>query len=91
MEDKLFELMEKMYSEMQNGFKKVDDRFNIIENRIGKIEIAVENDIKPKISICLEELVSVKEKQIEHDKRFDIIESKLEQHDVEISVIKRIK
>jgi hypothetical protein len=41
--------------------------------------------------MCLEEIAGVKEKLIEHDKRFDSIETKIEKHDVEINVIKRVK
>ncbi len=95
MDDKVFNLLEKMYSdltgkidglsnEMQEGFKKV-------ESRLTKVENTLENEIKPKISLCLEELVNVKEKLTEHDSRFDGIDSKIERHDVEINVIKRVK
>lgn len=39
MDDKVFNLLEKMYSEMQEGFKKVDARFDKLENQVTKIEI----------------------------------------------------
>lgn len=95
MDDKVFNLLEKMYSdltekidgltnEMREGFKEVN-------TRITKLESTIENDIKPKINLCLEELVSVKEKLTEHDTRFDTLGAKIETHDVEISVIKRVK
>lgn len=37
MENKTFELMEKMYLEMQNGFKKVSERIDNIETKVDKI------------------------------------------------------
>ena len=91
MDDKVFQLLEKLYIDMQNGFKHVDSRFDNLENRVLKIESTLENDIKPKVSLCLEELSSVKEKLSEHDKRFDSIEEKIVSHDVEIKVLKRAK
>lgn len=38
MEDKTFELIEKMYAEMQQGFKQTNERFDNIENRLGNVE-----------------------------------------------------
>lgn len=36
--EKLFELMSKMYGEMQSGFKRVDERLDILESRVTIIE-----------------------------------------------------
>jgi peptidoglycan hydrolase CwlO-like protein len=83
MDDKVFNLLEKMYSEFTE-FKQD------ITSKVTKIEMTLETDVKPNIKMCLDELVSVKEKQTEHDSRFDSIESKIEKQDVEISVIKRV-
>ena len=38
MEDKAFELISKMYGEMQQGFKKVNEKFGEFENRFDKID-----------------------------------------------------
>lgn len=46
-EDKLFELMSKMYGEMQDGFKEVNKRIDGADNEINgikKIVINIEND-----------------------------------------------
>lgn len=43
--EKLFELMTKMYSEMQDGFKDVDKRFENIDKRFNSIETEL-NDVK---------------------------------------------
>ncbi|HZK00647.1 MAG TPA: hypothetical protein VFC79_11590 [Tissierellaceae bacterium] len=37
-EDQLFELMTKMYGEMQEGFKEVKERVGNLENRMVKME-----------------------------------------------------
>lgn len=54
--NELFELMTKMYSEMQEGFSSVNQRLDKVENRLDKVEnevtitnITIENNIKPKI------------------------------------------
>ena len=63
--EKIFDLMTQMYSEMQkgikdvqqemrDGFKKVDERFNKVENRLDKIEIKLEHDVAPKIQILFD-------------------------------------
>lgn len=36
--DKIFELMTKMYAEMKEGFNKIDERFNGIDKRIDGID-----------------------------------------------------
>ena len=41
--DKLFELMTKMYSEMQEGFSKVETRIDGLETRLDKVDNIVTN------------------------------------------------
>lgn len=41
--EKLFELMTKMYSEMQEGFKKSDKRFDNLEGRFDNLEGRFDN------------------------------------------------
>jgi archaellum component FlaC len=64
--DKLFELMSKMYGEMQEGFKEVNSRIGNVENEV--------KDLKS-------EVVSVKsdlnEFRIETNQRSDNLEDKL--------------
>lgn len=54
--NELFELMTKMYSDMQEGFSSVNKRLDNVENRLDKVanevtktNITIENDVKPKI------------------------------------------
>lgn len=47
--NELFELMTKMYSDMQEGFSNVNKRIDKVENEVIKTNITIENDVKPKI------------------------------------------
>lgn len=57
MDDKMFELVSKMYSEMKQGFAAVDKRFESLENEVKGIKkdiIRLENDLKPKVEAALD-------------------------------------
>lgn len=61
--NEIFELMTKMYSDMQDGFSKVNKRLDTVESRLDGVEsrldsvekkvtktnVSIENDVKPKI------------------------------------------
>ena len=54
--EKLFEFMTKMYSEMKEGFEGVNNRLDNVESdladvkkRVVKIEVKLEQDIEPKM------------------------------------------
>lgn len=49
MEKDLFELMSKMYSEMQTGFKELKSEVNELRAEVVKTNFVIENDIKPSI------------------------------------------
>jgi tetrahydromethanopterin S-methyltransferase subunit G len=51
--EELFKFMEKMYNEMQNGFKKVDTRLDKLEYGQKKIEINLE-ELDKKVDASLE-------------------------------------
>ena len=78
MEDKTFQLLEKMYSEITKRFDNVDSRFDKIEIRLDKIEITLENDIKTNIQALHEGLESNTVKLDEHTERLQTIENKLD-------------
>ena len=40
MENKMYELMEKMYIDMQNGFEKIDSRIGRLETKVDRLELA---------------------------------------------------
>jgi tetrahydromethanopterin S-methyltransferase subunit G len=85
MEDKTFELLEKMYSEfierfdkVDTRFDKVDTRFDKVEKRLDKIEITLENDIKPSLQALHERAAANTDKLNEHTQRLETVENKLD-------------
>ncbi len=89
MEEKMFELIEKMYAEMNEQFKNVNKK---LDEKANKKDIAViENTVLPKTQIALEGYQAVFEKLQEHDKRFDELSEKIEKQDLEIKVVKAVK
>ncbi|MBU3208721.1 hypothetical protein KPL28_03595 [Clostridium algidicarnis] len=90
--DKMFELMEKMYAEMQNGFKKVDVRLNKMdegfdktEGKLAKVEdvvLKIEDDHGKKIDALLDGYK-------QNSEQLARIESEVEKH--EEVIIRRIK
>jgi tetrahydromethanopterin S-methyltransferase subunit G len=84
MDDKVFNLLEKMYSEIQEGFKKVD-------TRLTKIETTLETNVKPDIKLSLQGFIDTNEKLTSIETKVDNLGAKIETHDVEINVIKRVK
>lgn len=90
MEDKTFDLLEKLYSEFSECRKETNIRFDKLESNVRGLKndiIRIEN----KMDVLYDGYKVVYEKLQEHDKRFDAIEEELEKHDVEIRVIKGAK
>lgn len=83
MEDKIFELMEKMYSD-------INKRFDILESKLDKKAdktdiVRMENDHGKKLDALFDGYKQTHEKLQEHDKRFDNIESKLDNLSLRVS------
>jgi len=71
MEEKIFELMTKMYNEMNERFNKVDQRFDKVDQRLSnvengqkKIEIIIEHDIRPKIDALFDGYLQTTERLV---------------------------
>jgi len=76
--DQVFDLLEKVYTELQDTKKEV-------KSDIHRIETIIENDIKPDIKTLYEAQVQTNEhleridkKLEEHDRRFDTLETKVD-------------
>lgn len=54
MEDKAFQLLEKMYGELIEFKKETNDRFDRIENEVKKTNFTIEHDIIPKINVLFD-------------------------------------
>ena len=91
MEDKIFDLIEKMYIDLKNEIRTLSDKVETIGNQTTKLENKLDNNSKA----LFDGYNLVYEKLQEHDKRFDSLESKVdninakvEKQEVEIRVIK---
>ena len=91
MDDKTFELMEKMYLDINKKLEKIND--NIIEvredlgNRISKVEMKMENDISCKIGALFEARDTTNDKLERIENKIDYLTDKVETHDIKIQVI----
>jgi len=90
MEDKIFDLLAKLYSDMTEQFKSVKDDIRGLKNDI----IRIENDHGQKLDALFDGYKQLYEKQLEHDKQFDKIENKLDNlsirvtsHDTKLEVL----
>ena len=88
MEDKTFELIEKMYNEFNQRFDKVESGIQKVGNQIAKLELVVENEIKPDIKLALEGYHDVREILTRVEGKLDDLAEKVEYHDVEIAALK---
>lgn len=86
---KVFELIEKMYVEMQNGFEKVDERFDKVENELSDVKdkvaqtnITIEHEIKPKLTALFDGYK-------QNSDKLDRIEKEVSKH--EEIILRRIK
>ena len=87
MKDKTYELIEKLYMEMQKGFNETNNRIDAIEKTVIKIE----HDHGEKLDILFDGQQAINEKLEEHTLRLDRIESKLGTHDIQIHVLDKTK
>lgn len=46
--------MQKIYNEMQQGFKSLNNRMDELENEVNKTKLIIENDIKSKVVVLFE-------------------------------------
>ncbi|WP_234122360.1 hypothetical protein [Clostridium hydrogenum] len=85
----MFELMTKMYAEMQNGFKSVNSEIKALKsgqeelkNEIRKTNVVIENEIKPKIQVLFDGYK-------QHGEQLTRIEKEVSKH--EEIILRRVK
>lgn len=94
MEDKIFELMTKMYGEMQQGFSQVNERLDNVEQRLTNVE-----EIVTKNSIAIERIESNLNQLMDGYKfkenlMFDSLTSihkkidEIKQHEIKVEIVK---
>lgn len=101
LDEKIIELITKMYSEMQKGFTEVNKRLGNLEEGQGKLEedvkilgkqvTQIENELKPKVEAALDGYKVVYKKLDEIDNKVDKLGEIIENHDVKIELIKSAK
>ena len=77
MDDKTFELMTAMYSEMQKGFKQIDKRFEDIDQRFLEIDKRFEQ-IDERFEEIDRRFEQIDERFDKMDERFDRLEKRVE-------------
>lgn len=86
MDDKVFNLMEKMYSEMTTQFKEINSKLN---KKADKSDIVrMENDLNPKVDALLDGYKQLSEGQEEITSQIKDLNSKISNQEVEITVLK---
>lgn len=91
MEDKTFELLTQLYNEFSQYRKESNVQFEQIDKRLNKIEFTIENDIKSDIKATLDGYSQLAEGQnVIKDQLLDI-KSMVNNHDVDITVLKSVK
>lgn len=101
MEDKMFELMEKLYGEFslfRNETNKrldtMDKRFDFLESDVKGIKkdiLRIENDLKPKAEAALDGYKAVYEKLQELQTEVKEISRKVETQEGELRLLRNIK
>jgi hypothetical protein len=94
--DQVFDLLEKVYIEIKDTKFELKNDIQRIENDVHKLQVVVENEIKPDIKTLYELQLQTNKKLEEHDKRFDTIENKIDvlsakslRHSYDIGALKR--
>jgi predicted nucleic acid-binding Zn-ribbon protein len=95
MEDKLFELLEKMYVDLKNDINSVkrDLRTEIqaVSNLVTKLDLTIENELKLDIKALLDGYKQLAEGQEEIKDQISDLQTKFQGHDVQISALKAVK
>lgn len=93
-DDKLFDLMSKMYSEMQDGFKGVNDRIDRLENRMDKLEknqVKLENEVHEGFKTLYDGYVQNAEKITRIEAKVDCIYDRVNKNEIELKVLQNSK
>ncbi len=98
MEDKTFELLEKMYVEFSEFRKETNVRFDNVENRLGNVEnrldsveghiTRIENDHGKKLDALFDGYMQLAEGQQEIKLQLNELFSRVEKHDTQITLLK---
>ncbi len=94
MDERLFELIEKMYSEMQQGFKRVNEKFIGIDEKLNKLDkgqTALEDRLENTRKTLFDGYKQNAEGIQRIESKLDELTAKVVKQEVEIRVIKGAK
>lgn len=82
MDDKVFNLLEKVYIELQETKKELKQDIINVENRITKVELKIENNVADKISSLYEAQMGRNERLSRVEEKLEEISQKVDKHDI---------
>ena len=96
MEDKTFDLVTQLYSEMTKQFELINHRFEAIEKKLdSKADasdiIRLENVLVPKVDALLDGYIQLSEKQDEICASINSLQAKVINHDNQLTALKAAK
>jgi len=87
MEDKTFELLEKMYSNFSEKFERIESDISDIKTDIKKLGTKIDGPITEKIESLQDGYKVTYEKLNDIEKKLDTLSDKVDKHDIKIQVI----
>lgn len=91
MEEKTFELIEKMYSEMQKGFSAIRSEMAEGFTEVRQSIVLLENKVDVNLKALYDGYQQNTESINRIEKKIDILDEKVDRHDLEIRVIKNTR
>jgi len=91
LEEKFYELMTKMYSETQNGFKQLRNEMQDGFYGLKQGQVKLENELKEAKSALFDGYNQTYEKLEIIEKKFDKLDAIVEDHDLAIKALRRAK
>lgn len=94
-DERIFDLITKMYSDMndkldklQYGQENFENRFTKLESEIVNVNMTIENNVLPKIEVLFDGYVQNSEHLKRIEQKVDELSDKVEKNDYQIKVIK---
>lgn len=90
MEEKIFDLLEKVYIELQGAkihIERVEQEQAVTNSRLSKLEVKIEHDISHKVDALYEFRDDAVNRLDRIEKKVDEISEKVDKHDIKIQVI----
>ena len=90
--DKVDSRLDKVESDLKSGFARAEDRFAKLEDDLNTVHCSVVNielTQFPRIAASLDGVSSALQHNKKQDERLDVVEDKVEAHDLDIHILKQ--